>query len=91
MNYESILITTENNIATITINRPTKLNALNKVTISDLHKAFKTLAKNNEIRAIILTGSGEKAFVAGADIAEFANFSIEEGDAIGGRRTGKFI
>lgn len=79
MNYENILIATENNIATITINRPTKLNALNKVTISDLHKAFKTLAKNNEIRAIILTGSGEKAFVAGADIAEFANFSIEEG------------
>jgi enoyl-CoA hydratase len=79
MNYESILITTENNIATITINRPTKLNALNKITISDLHKAFKTLAKNNEIRVIILTGSGEKAFVAGADIAEFANFSIEEG------------
>ena len=79
MNYESILITTENNIATITINRPTKLNALNKITISDLHKAFKTLAKNNEIRAIILTGSGEKAFVAGADITEFANFSIEQG------------
>jgi enoyl-CoA hydratase len=79
MNYESILISTENNIATITINRPTKLNALNKITIADLHKAFKTLAKNDEIRAIILTGSGEKAFVAGADISEFANFSIEEG------------
>jgi enoyl-CoA hydratase len=79
MNYESILITTENNIATITINRPTKLNALNAATISDLHKAIKTLGKNNEIRVIILTGSGEKAFVAGADIAEFANFSIEEG------------
>jgi enoyl-CoA hydratase len=79
MNYESILITTENNIATITINRPTKLNALNATTISDLHKAMKTLGKNNEIRVIILTGSGEKAFVAGADIAEFANFSIEEG------------
>ncbi len=79
MNYESILITTENNIATITINRPTKLNALNATTISDLHKAIKTLGKNNEIRVIILTGSGEKAFVAGADIAEFANFSIEEG------------
>ena len=79
MNYESILIATENNIATITINRPTKLNALNGMTISDLHKAIKTLGKNNEIRVIILTGSGEKAFVAGADIAEFANFSIEEG------------
>ena len=79
MNYESILITTENNIATITINRPTKLNALNAATISDLHKAIKTLGKNNEVRVIILTGSGEKAFVAGADISEFANFSIEEG------------
>jgi enoyl-CoA hydratase len=79
MNYENILIATENNIATITINRPTKLNALNAATISDLHKAIKTLGKNNEIRVIILTGSGEKAFVAGADIAEFANFSIEEG------------
>jgi enoyl-CoA hydratase len=79
MNYENILITTENNIATITINRPTKLNALNAAIISDLHKAIKTLGKNNEIRVIILTGSGEKAFVAGADIAEFANFSIEEG------------
>ncbi|MFV5687311.1 enoyl-CoA hydratase/isomerase family protein [Flavobacterium sp. ZT3R25] len=79
MNYENLLITTENTIATITVNRPTKLNALNKATITDLYKAFKTLGKNNEIRAIILTGSGEKAFVAGADIAEFANFSIEEG------------
>lgn len=79
MNYENILITTENNIATITINRPTKLNALNGMTISDLHKAIKALGKNSEIRVIILTGSGEKAFVAGADIAEFANFSIEEG------------
>ncbi|MFN7099791.1 MAG: enoyl-CoA hydratase/isomerase family protein, partial [Flavobacterium sp.] len=79
MNYENILITTENNIATVTINRPTKLNALNVATISDLHKAFKILAKNDEIRAIVLTGSGEKAFVAGADISEFAHFSIEEG------------
>lgn len=79
MNYENILITTENNTATITVNRPTKLNALNKATINDLHKAFKTLEKNNEIHAIILTGSGEKAFVAGADIAEFSHFSVQEG------------
>ena len=79
MNYENILITTENNIATITINRPTKLNALNVATINDLHKAFKNLQKNNEIQAIILTGTCEKAFVAGADISEFAHFSIKEG------------
>lgn len=79
MNYENILVATENNIATITINRPTKLNALNKATIHELHEAFKTLEKNHDIRVIILTGSGEKAFVAGADIAEFAHFSVEEG------------
>jgi enoyl-CoA hydratase len=79
MTYENILIAKENNIATITINRPTKLNALNKATIQELHDAFKTLEKDQETRVIVLTGSGEKAFVAGADISEFAHFSVEEG------------
>ncbi|TRX32062.1 enoyl-CoA hydratase [Flavobacterium sp. ZT3R18] len=79
MNYENLLITIENNIATVVINRPTKLNALNIATINDLHKAIKVLGKNKEIQVIILTGSGEKAFVAGADISEFAHFTIEEG------------
>ena len=79
MNYENILIEIENNIATVIVNRPTKLNALNKETIDDLHKAFKNLGKNKEVKVIVLTGSGEKAFVAGADIAEFSNFSIEKG------------
>jgi len=82
MNYSTILIAAENNIATITINRPTKLNALNKETIQELHHAFKSLEKDNEIRAIILTGSGEKAFIAGADISEFANFSMKEGEEL---------
>ncbi|MGK4566647.1 enoyl-CoA hydratase/isomerase family protein [Flavobacterium sp. 3HN19-14] len=79
MNYENILVADQNGIATVTINRPDKLNALNKNTISELHEAFKTLQHNPEIRVIVVTGSGEKAFVAGADISEFANFSIEEG------------
>jgi len=79
MNYENILIVTENNIATVTINRPTKLNALNKETIQELHDALKALEKDQEVRVVIITGSGEKAFVAGADIAEFANFSVFEG------------
>ena len=79
MNYENIVIQIENNSATITINRPSKLNALNVATISELHKAFKTLNKNKEVQVIILTGSGEKAFVAGADISEFAHFSVDEG------------
>jgi len=79
MNYENILIETENKISTITINRPTKLNALNKATIQELHEAFKALNEDKETRVIIITGSGEKAFVAGADISEFANFSTNEG------------
>lgn len=79
MNYENILISTEGPIAMVTINRPSKLNALNVATIQELHHAFNTLELDAEIRVVILTGSGEKAFVAGADIAEFAHFSVEEG------------
>jgi enoyl-CoA hydratase len=79
MNYENILVVTENSLATITINRPTKLNALNVATIQELHHAFNTLQLDTNVKVILLTGSGEKAFVAGADIAEFAHFSIEEG------------
>ena len=79
MNYENILIESENNIATITINRPLKLNALNISTIQELHDAFKKFDGNPDVRVIIITGSGEKAFVAGADISEFAHFSVEEG------------
>lgn len=79
MNYENILVTSENKIATITINRPTKLNALNKATIQELHEAFKNAEADSNVNVILLTGSGEKAFVAGADISEFANFSVEEG------------
>ena len=79
MNNQNILIEKQNNIAVITINRPTKLNALNKATIQELHDCFKTLNEDKSVKAIIITGSGEKAFVAGADISEFANFSVEEG------------
>lgn len=79
MKYENLLIELKSNLAIVTINRPTKLNALNKSTIEELHFSFKELNENNEIKAIIITGSGEKAFVAGADISEFANFTVEEG------------
>jgi len=79
MNYKNILISIEEKIATVTINRPEKLNALNKATITDLSEAIKLLNKNEDVRVIILTGSGEKAFVAGADISEFANYTVVEG------------
>ncbi len=79
MKYDNISIKKEAPLAIITINRPTKLNALNKDTIKELHEAFKVLDKTKNVKAIILTGSGEKAFVAGADISEFASFSVKEG------------
>jgi len=79
MKYNNILVEKESPLATITINRPSKLNALNRDTIKELHDAFKALDKDKNIKTIILTGSGEKAFVAGADISEFANFSVKEG------------
>lgn len=79
MDYSNILLELKGNIVLLTINRPTKLNALNTATIKELHGAFKKLEANRNVKAIILTGSGEKAFVAGADIAEFAGFSTNEG------------
>ena len=79
MSFENIIVAVENGIGQITINRPSKLNALNVATIQELHNAFESLDENTEVRVIIITGEGEKAFVAGADIAEFANFSREEG------------
>ena len=79
MTFENILVAVEDNLAQVTINRPKKLNALNKSTIEELHEAFKSLEENKDVKVILLTGSGEKAFVAGADISEFAHFSVDEG------------
>ena len=79
MNFENILVELKENVAIITINRPTKLNALNEKTIHELHNAFNSLDSDKEVKVIIITGSGDKAFVAGADISEFANFNVEEG------------
>ncbi|MGY5851197.1 enoyl-CoA hydratase/isomerase family protein [Salegentibacter sp. F14] len=79
MDYQNILTEIKDGIGHITINRPTKLNALNKATIKELHEAFADVKEDHEVKVVILTGSGEKAFVAGADISEFADFSPEEG------------
>jgi enoyl-CoA hydratase len=79
MHFNNILISRKEGVATITINRPKKLNALNRETIEELHEAFEDADAEMETRVIILTGSGEKAFVAGADISEFADFDVEEG------------
>ncbi len=79
MNFENIIIALENGIGQITINRPSKLNALNVATIKELHDGLESLNNNPEIKVIIITGEGEKAFVAGADISEFAHFTVDQG------------
>ncbi|NNC69660.1 MAG: enoyl-CoA hydratase [Flavobacteriaceae bacterium] len=79
MNYKNILVSESNGILVITIDRPSKLNALNKETIQELHDAFAEADSDDSYRVIILTGSGEKAFVAGADISEFADFDSKQG------------
>lgn len=79
MNYNNILIEYQEKIAVLTINRPNQLNALNKQTIAELSAAFKVLEADKNIRVIILTGAGDKAFVAGADIKEFYQFDIYQG------------
>lgn len=82
MSYTNVLSSTNNGITTITINRPSKLNALNKETIEELHQAFKAADEDKATRVIIITGSGEKAFVAGADISEFADFDVQKGGTL---------
>ncbi len=82
MPYENILTENKNATLHITINRASKLNALNKATLSELNAAFKAAFADDDVRAIILTGDGSKAFVAGADISEFADFSVAQGAAL---------
>ncbi len=77
--YQNITTETESAIGIITINRPKQLNALNKETIAELHEALDNFNKDKTIRVIIVTGSGEKAFVAGADIKEFMYFNPVQG------------
>ena len=79
MKFENLLIDTNDKVSVITINRPNKLNALNMLTINELHLALELLSNTDDCKVIIITGSGEKAFVAGADISEFYKFSKEQG------------
>jgi enoyl-CoA hydratase len=77
--YQTLLTTLENAILTITINRADKLNALNKTVIAELEEVVSEINSNNAIKSAIITGAGQKAFIAGADISEFAGFSSGEG------------
>ncbi|MFM7596192.1 MAG: enoyl-CoA hydratase/isomerase family protein [Flavobacteriales bacterium] len=77
--YENILCETVDKIGWITINRPSYLNALNKQTIYELNHAIRALSSDQEVGVICITGAGDKAFVAGADIKEFADYSVAQG------------
>jgi enoyl-CoA hydratase len=80
--YSTLLTSIENGIFTITINRPDKMNALNQEVMNELNKVIVEVYKNAEIKSVIVTGSGAKAFVAGADISEFSNLSQQQGMAL---------
>ena len=80
LNLENVLYETKGSIAYITVNRPKVLNALNTPTWSDLRRAFKHARNDEAVRGVILTGAGDKAFIAGADIGELAQVSAVEAE-----------
>ena len=79
----NVLLEKKGHIAIATINRPKALNALNSDVLTDLGELVDIVNADSEIRALVLTGSGEKAFVAGADIGEMSTLTPEEGEAFG--------
>lgn len=81
MAYQTLLYEKENGIGIVTINRPQAMNALNDTAYSELLQLFQDIQKDNEVRVVIITGSGEKAFVAGTDITNMANLSAAEARA----------
>jgi enoyl-CoA hydratase/carnithine racemase len=80
LNFENIVYQKKGPIAYVTLNRPRVMNALNKATINELRSAFEDARDDSAVRGVILTGSGEKAFAAGADIAEIANNTAVEAE-----------
>ncbi len=80
--YNALLTSLEDNLYIITLNRPDKMNALNREVLTELNHAIDEVYSNPEIRAVIITGAGNKAFVAGADISEFGALTAEEGMAL---------
>src|SRR5258708_37007442 len=80
--YTTLLTELENNILTVTINRPDKLNALNKTVFDELNSVLDEVYSNPAIRSVIITGMGTKAFVAGADISEFSSLTKDQAEAL---------
>lgn len=88
MDYEHILVEISEGVAVVTLNRPKVLNALNRALLGELDAALESLGADDAVRAVVVTGAGEKAFAAGADIQELASLSGVEGQALalGGQR-----
>jgi enoyl-CoA hydratase len=87
MALENVLVEKRGRIAIVTINRPDKLNALNIATRNDILDAFEELERDDEVRVVVITGAGEKAFIAGADINEFAGMTaVKQRAVMRGRR-----
>lgn len=78
----NVLFEVQEGIATVTVNRPKALNALNSETINEIYETFNEISKREDIKVVIVTGSGEKAFVAGADIAEMSTLDAAQGRAM---------
>lgn len=85
MVFQNLLWSLEANILTITINRPDKLNALNGATVLEIKEAFEAARQLEGLKGVILTGAGEKSFVAGADISEFQGLNVEQAKALAQR------
>lgn len=79
MNFENLTVTHRDAVTTVTVDRPKKLNAMTRETLQELNEAFDALAVDDAVRAVIITGAGDKAFVAGADIKELAEESATTG------------
>src|SRR5262249_33498062 len=89
--YSTLLVQTDNTICIITINRPDKLNALNKTVLDELNSVLDDVHSNPAIKSVIITGAGPKAFVAGADITEFNGLNKDQAIALAKRGQDTFF
>jgi enoyl-CoA hydratase len=85
MGYQNLLLEKQDGVAVLTVNRPDKLNALSRETVAELHACFNELRGDAGVKVVVLTGAGEKAFVAGADIMELADLTAVEAEKLATR------
>src|ERR1035437_5802807 len=90
MEYQTLLLKVEERVATVTLNRPKVLNALNATLLGELDELFAELALNDAVRVVLLHGAGGKAFAAGADISELAQADAATGELLAGRKKSGF-